>query len=488
MKETDFTSISPLLGPLTADSLLQYSEKNEIYLVHDKSGAHYILKKLTGALVVFEMLKNLQHAYLPEIFDVIYENDCTIVIEEYIQGKPLNECQLSEKEAVKIILMLCDVLGCLHEHSILHRDVKPQNVILMRDGTIRLIDFDIARRQNKKNDGSRDTVLMVTEGYAPPEQYGFSQTDQRSDIFSLGITMREILGNAAQKKKYDRIIRQCVALNPSQRFSTMEELAAHIRGRSAFRRRLTFVAICLAFLIVATAILHDPMQQMLPAPENSTGNDRVEDGGLLNQPDFSAKSGSIAGSSKTGYDGELLFYPNMDASFIIANGKALVYDGTVCKMVRDLNKDGKAESFEISRDHPNGMRYYGYSQTTAVNFYNDYDIWTADVSYASNDIYGAYNDIGDLTDSYFVQITCYDLDRDGTDEVILSVGDTASEHVSHIYEYHSENEEQPFTYSGTIEGTRFACYTEDHKLYAPIGFQGNANIYQYENGTLTLIN
>ena len=85
---------------------------------------------------------------------------------------------------------MCDGLKELHEQKIIHRDIKPSNMILQADGRIRLIDFDAARifKDNK----ATDTELLGTKDYAPPEQYGFGQTDPRSDIYSLGVTIKNV--------------------------------------------------------------------------------------------------------------------------------------------------------------------------------------------------------------------------------------------------------------------------------------------------------
>ena len=86
---------------------------------------------------------------------------------------------------------MCDGLKILHENKIVHRDIKPENLILQGD-KIRLIDFDAARIF--KSDKNKDTKILGTEYYAPPEQFGFGQTDPRSDIFSLGKTFQELTG------------------------------------------------------------------------------------------------------------------------------------------------------------------------------------------------------------------------------------------------------------------------------------------------------
>ena len=118
---------------------------------------------------------------LPE-YVATYENESMMVaVRKYVSGVSLDryasENDISQQKAVDICLQLCDILMYLHHRDtpVIHRDIKPQNIIIRSDGSIVLIDFDIARMLNSENE--TDTVFFGTRSYAPPEQYGFSQTD-----------------------------------------------------------------------------------------------------------------------------------------------------------------------------------------------------------------------------------------------------------------------------------------------------------------------
>lgn len=122
---------------------------------------------------------------------------------------------LTEREARKILLALSHGLAKLHDLGIIHRDIKPEHILIEKDGTPRLIDFDTCRRF--KDGKATDTTLLGTKTYAPPEQFGFQQTDQRSDIYSLGVTISELLPPNYQGTLRP-ILNRCSRLDPADRY------------------------------------------------------------------------------------------------------------------------------------------------------------------------------------------------------------------------------------------------------------------------------
>jgi eukaryotic-like serine/threonine-protein kinase len=146
------------------------------------------------------MLSGLQHPNLPRIHEHFTDTEHWYLAMDFIEGETLEEYlnrtkggHLSVGEVLDIGIQLCDVLDYLHTRQppIIFRDVKPANVMRTFKGQLYLIDFGIARRFTPGR--RRDTTVLGSPGYAPPEQYGTAQTTVQSDIYSLGATLRYLL-------------------------------------------------------------------------------------------------------------------------------------------------------------------------------------------------------------------------------------------------------------------------------------------------------
>ena len=206
-------------------SLIKADDKKEIWRVKVKAtGEDAVMKISKAGGIPYAQLKKISHQLFAKIF--YCTNDGTVCVEEFVNGKNLGamieaDNFFDEDTAENILLQLCDGLSILHENNIIHRDIKPANLILQADGIIKLIDFDIARIF--KADKKRDTRQFGTDGYAAPEQFGHSQTDSRSDIYALGITLKELLGKNYHGK-LEKIISKCTEFDPNRRFQSVAEI------------------------------------------------------------------------------------------------------------------------------------------------------------------------------------------------------------------------------------------------------------------------
>ncbi len=223
-------------------STLKASEKGDIRLVRDENGTLLIQRYREIDRQLLKKLTEIECPYIAKTLNFGEDENGFFTIEEYIEGTPANDTQLIEKQAVQALTELCEALKTLHKSGIVHRDIKPPNIIVGKDGHIRLIDFDTARLMKEYQ--SHDTGYLGTIGYAPPEQYGFMQTDARSDIYAFGMTMEELLGSSAAKPKYHRIIAKCTAFAPEKRYSDISLV------ERALKRRFPFAAVAALFAVV----------------------------------------------------------------------------------------------------------------------------------------------------------------------------------------------------------------------------------------------
>lgn len=247
--------------------LLKQSEKSVIRLVKERDSEQVMVQKvIKGHLPVYITLKDCSHPYLPKIYEVTFTESETTILEEYIPGGSLGTVNLTERQLITAAKELCSVLEYIHGKGIIHRDIKPSNILLGEDGHIRLTDFDAARMP--KDDLEQDTRLLGTRGYAPPEQYGFSQTDGRADIYAMGVTLGQLLGEKAQRRRYVRILAKCTNLDPDRRYQTAREVkhALSFRNRM-FALGVGMVALC-GLLIWAVPRLVPTVEP--PAPETSS--------------------------------------------------------------------------------------------------------------------------------------------------------------------------------------------------------------------------
>ncbi|MBQ9001328.1 MAG: serine/threonine protein kinase [Eggerthellaceae bacterium] len=245
------------------------SQGCDTFLVQDTGGAQFVAKRYDKAMWSIDpsddILKALDHPTLPRHVASYEDDSCAVAVRSYIEGSPLDrhvrENDLGEQDIAGLVTELCDVLAYLHHRPdpVIHRDIKPQNVIVRPDGSVALIDFDIARTFNAGRES--DTVFFGTRAYAAPEQYGFAQTDARSDIYSLGVLLRFLLTGSPRENRnvrvyrpLEKIIAKCTAFDPDNRYTDVDQVKKALLAANPKSQGLRIAGI-LAAVAVALALM-----------------------------------------------------------------------------------------------------------------------------------------------------------------------------------------------------------------------------------------
>lgn len=220
---------------------LKESDERQVLLLYDRQGKRLcVLKEQEiSAFSVYNFLKNCENKHIPQVYYVFKENQKCFVLEEHIAGKTLSDIldngnQLPEEKIENILRQLLECLYPLHKENIIHRDIKPSNLILTNDNILKLIDFGIAR--TVKQESATDTICFGTRGFSPPEQYGFGQTDARSDIYSVGMTIKMF---RPQSEKLRRIVNKATEFSPENRYSTVAEILRELHSEQIIGDTMT---------------------------------------------------------------------------------------------------------------------------------------------------------------------------------------------------------------------------------------------------------
>lgn len=216
-------------------TVLGNSEKKSAWLAQDAETGQIFVKKYISLdnADVYERLKNIRHRNLIPILHVARGEQDAVVIMEYVSGQTMEEHireqkTFLEKDILGFIIQLLEGLREVHKTGIVHRDINPRNLLISTDGVVKILDFDIGRIY-KKGQG-QDTRILGTAGYAAPEQFGFMQSDARTDIYAVGVLMNVMLSGENQQRNLgrdrgiDRIIQKCMQIDPDKRCQSADEL------------------------------------------------------------------------------------------------------------------------------------------------------------------------------------------------------------------------------------------------------------------------
>ena len=275
------------LERFTIMECLAEREGCDTFLVQDRAGEPFIAKCYDKGVWDIDsqddILLQLDHPSLPKHVASFESANMSVAVRTYVEGCPLDrharEHDLGEQDIVSICVKLCDVLAYLHhrESPVIHRDIKPQNVIVRPDGSVALIDFDIARVFHEGSDF--DTRFFGTKVYAPPEQYGFAQTDARTDIYSLGVLLRYLLTGSPRENRnvrvyrsLEKVIAKCTAFDPKERYSDVDQvkaalLAANPRTQGLRMAGIAVIAVAVVALLAFAGV--KAYQALTYSPFNS---------------------------------------------------------------------------------------------------------------------------------------------------------------------------------------------------------------------------
>lgn len=236
------------------------SGKKVVAKCYTRSSPQYGMEELT-------QLSIAESKAVPQYIGEYKNEEYRCVLREYIEGTSLDEYvstkSLSQDDLTELAIGLANAMKVLHdsEPAIIHRDIKPENIIIKEDGTIALIDLGISRIFKKDKDA--DTVFCGTEKFAPPEQYGFMQTDIRSDIYSFGIVLSWLLTGRAKTMqkpttKLERVAAKCCKFAPNKRYKDDRALLRDLHrttDRCRRRRRKGIIAATVLFLVLLAGMM-----------------------------------------------------------------------------------------------------------------------------------------------------------------------------------------------------------------------------------------
>ncbi len=218
---------------------------------------------------VCDALLKVKNPNVALIYSYVYAGGSTYIIEEMLSGMTLeevieNEGVLSEKETSKIILEVISGLSDFHNMTppVIHNDINTSNIMLCDDSRVKLFDFDISRTY--KEESSKNTELFGTEECASPEHYGYGQSEPRTDIYCLGVTMHKMLTGeylskdrkCLYKGRMKKIIEKCIRIDPKDRYSSLAALRKDLEKILDAKKTLVKIAAFMGVVLVAAVGLY----------------------------------------------------------------------------------------------------------------------------------------------------------------------------------------------------------------------------------------
>ncbi len=215
------------------------NEPHRVFLTQHRDPDYICVKKELALynLSVYRYLLDHPIPGIPKIYGLSEDDNILTVYEEYISGITLEDrladpSVITETEASSLLNSLCDVVSQLHKCNppIVHRDIKPSNIIISGHNQVYLIDYNAAKYYDSST--SEDTTLLGTKGYAAPEQYGFGSSSPLTDIYAIGMIIKQITKHTPNlSSNYSTVSERCLQLDPHNRYKSVPALITAINNK-----------------------------------------------------------------------------------------------------------------------------------------------------------------------------------------------------------------------------------------------------------------
>lgn len=247
----------------TVYECLKESEDSSTFLVKEtatgilcvlKWGRNRQTEFLRNEMEIMKKMADRKLSGIPKAYRIFEENGEVYLVREYIEGMSLAQMVLqkggiSEAEICRISRKICQTAEQFQNPNepMIHRDIKPENIVVTPGGEVVFIDFGTMR--SYKKDGSRDTFVVGTRGTAAPEQYGYTQTDQRTDVYAIGQTMLYMvsesyemnqLSECAVSRRMKKIIEKACSFEPDKRYGDAAQLRRAVEKCQANNRKKVY--------------------------------------------------------------------------------------------------------------------------------------------------------------------------------------------------------------------------------------------------------
>lgn len=362
--------------------IIKEDERQKITLMYDaNSNKRYIQRRIyDDKRDIYKTLASINHPNIPSIINVEFDSD-TVVTEEYIEGESLRQLMdentvFTKKQIINIAKQIVSAMEELHKFNIIHRDIKPDNIILDGAGHIWLIDYDIARIC--RDEIRKDTEAMGTFGYAPIEQFGMMPTDFKTDIYAFGVTLSQLLDKSGVKGSLLKVAEKCKRLDPAQRYQSASKVKSALKYRNL--KKMLIIAV-LIFVVGVGAWFLKPDIPAQPTVSDEIFQDFREYPAYTEYSEYPTFTHTLIFSTDEPWE-HLLFIDDVSQKGKIKLGKKntlVEADITLEDGVLSVNLDDKkGNKFERKFEFEN---QYSYNKDYTTELRKNADIICRDLDY-----------------------------------------------------------------------------------------------------------